>query len=247
MVEGLSQTLAVTNAAWTQKVSPLRLPPHTRLLLADVAVGSDTPSLVGNVLRWRQAKPRDANELWTLLDKKNQDFGRTLDSLSAEWKKNQAIYEQVANYLSSMQQIQWEANPELPEEQKSVINRFVKLGTLSENIRAKMREMGEASGVAIEPPQQTELLDGCLAVSGVIAGGVPGAGGYDAIWLLVFDPPKKHGKIPTPVECVEILWGRREKKDVTPLCAEESTTKGIQAEQLDEIPGLREAISPVLD
>lgn len=105
-MEGLSQTLAVTNATWTQKVSPLRLPPHTRLLLADVAVGSDTPSLVGNVLKWRQAKPKDANELWTLLDKENQDFGRTLDSLSAEWKKNQTIYEQVANYLSSMQQIQ---------------------------------------------------------------------------------------------------------------------------------------------
>jgi len=37
-----------------------------------------------------------------------------------------------------------------------------------------MRDMGEASGVAIEPPQQTQLLDDCLAVTGVIAGGVPG-------------------------------------------------------------------------
>jgi len=37
-----------------------------------------------------------------------------------------------------------------------------------------MREMGNASGVAIEPPQQTKLLDDCLAVTGVIAGGVPG-------------------------------------------------------------------------
>ena len=37
-----------------------------------------------------------------------------------------------------------------------------------------MREMGELSGVAIEPLQQTELLNDCLAVTGVIAGGVPG-------------------------------------------------------------------------
>lgn len=37
-----------------------------------------------------------------------------------------------------------------------------------------MREMGEVSGVAIEPSQQTELLNDCLAVTGVIAGGVPG-------------------------------------------------------------------------
>lgn len=105
-MEGLSQTLDVQNTAWTQKVSPLRLPPHTRLLLADVAVGSDTPSLVGNVLRWRQANPKDADDLWTLLDEENKEFGRTLDGLSAECQKNRALYEQVANYLSSIQQIQ---------------------------------------------------------------------------------------------------------------------------------------------
>jgi len=102
----LSQTLASTNPAWTQRIAPLRLPPHTRLLLADVAVGSDTPSLVGNVLKWRQANPKAANHLWTSLDEENKEFGRTLDSLSAEWAKNAALYEKVANYLSSMQQIQ---------------------------------------------------------------------------------------------------------------------------------------------
>lgn len=241
-VGGLSQTLAAVNPAWTQKVSPLRLPPHTRLLLADVSAGSDTPSLVKNVLKWRQANPKDANDLWTSLDEGNKEFGKTLNSLAAEWGKNTALYEEVANYLSSMQEIQWEANPELPQEQQSLIDRFVKLRTLSQNIRGRMREMGRASGVAIEPEPQTQLLDDCLAVSGVIAGGVPGAGGYDAIWLLVFDPPKKHEKILTPTACVEILWGRRDQKDVTPLSARESITKGIQAEQLDEVPGLREAI-----
>lgn len=69
------------------------------------------------------------------------------------------------------------------------------------------------------------------------------AGGYDAVWLLVFDPPTKHDKIPTPVACVEILWGRREEKDVTPLSAAESIMKGIQVEELGEVPGLQQAIS----
>jgi phosphomevalonate kinase len=208
-----------------------------------VAVGSDTPSLVGNVLKWRQANPQVADDLWTSLNEKNKEFGKILNDLSAEWEKNAVLYEEVANYLSSMQQVQWEANPELPENQQSLIDRFVKLRAVSEEIRAKMREMGDASGVAIEPTQQTKLLDDCLAVPGVIAGGVPGAGGYDAIWLLVFDPPKKHEKILTPVACVEILWGRRKEKDVTPLSAEESTMKGIQVEQLGEVPGLQLAIS----
>ena len=37
-----------------------------------------------------------------------------------------------------------------------------------------MREMGTAAGVPIEPPEQTELLDACMSVAGVISGGVPG-------------------------------------------------------------------------
>jgi phosphomevalonate kinase len=39
---------------WTNKVSPMELPPLFRLLLADVDAGSDTPSLVGKVLKWRK-------------------------------------------------------------------------------------------------------------------------------------------------------------------------------------------------
>lgn len=98
--------MAPTNSAWTQKILPLRLPPCTRLLLADVAAGSDTPSLVGSVLKWRQANPQVANDLWTSLDEENNEFGRILNGLSVEWEKNAALYEEVANYLSSMQQIQ---------------------------------------------------------------------------------------------------------------------------------------------
>lgn len=37
-----------------------------------------------------------------------------------------------------------------------------------------MRTMGELSGVPIEPPEQTKLLDACVSLAGVIGGGVPG-------------------------------------------------------------------------
>jgi phosphomevalonate kinase len=53
--------------------------------------------------------------------------------------------------------------------------------------RALIREMGEKSGVPIEPPQQTRLLDYCSKLDGVVGGVVPGAGGFDAIVLLVED------------------------------------------------------------
>jgi phosphomevalonate kinase len=54
-------------------------------------------------------------------------------------------------------------------------------------IRQGIREMSKQSGVPIEPPAQTELLDACSKVSGVVGGVVPGAGGYDAIALLIED------------------------------------------------------------
>jgi phosphomevalonate kinase len=53
--------------------------------------------------------------------------------------------------------------------------------------RALIRQMSTASGVPIEPPQQTKLLDYCSTLEGVVGGVVPGAGGYDAIVLFVED------------------------------------------------------------
>ena len=54
-------------------------------------------------------------------------------------------------------------------------------------IRSLIREMSEKAGVPIEPKVQTQLIDACCQVTGVIGGVVPGAGGFDAIALLVED------------------------------------------------------------
>lgn len=43
-----------------------------------------------------------------------------------------------------------------------------------QSIRAHMRDMGSRAGVPIEPPEQTALINACVAQAGVIAGGVPG-------------------------------------------------------------------------
>lgn len=43
------------SSAWDYSFQPIQLPPFTRLVLADVEAGSDTPSLVGKVLKWRDS------------------------------------------------------------------------------------------------------------------------------------------------------------------------------------------------
>ena len=54
-------------------------------------------------------------------------------------------------------------------------------------IRSLIREMSSKAGVPIEPKAQTDLLDACSLAPGVIGGVVPGAGGFDAVALLIED------------------------------------------------------------
>ena len=50
-------------------------------MLADVDAGSDTPSLVGRVLKWRKDRPEEAKELWDTIDGLNMRLGKLLAGL----------------------------------------------------------------------------------------------------------------------------------------------------------------------
>ncbi|KAJ0954765.1 putative phosphomevalonate kinase [Helianthus annuus] len=52
------------------------------------------------------------------------------------------------------------------------------------NIRSEMKLMGMAAGIPIEPESQTELLDATMNMCGVLLAGVPGAGGFDAVFAV---------------------------------------------------------------
>jgi phosphomevalonate kinase len=121
-----------------------------------------------------------------------------------------------------------------------------------------MKQMGDFSGVPIEPAEQTRLLDICIALPGVVGGGVPGgkqstfsydlnstlrtAGGYDAIWLLVCDPASCKPD-QAPLQRVERIWSTYKELNVSPLSSKESLAKGIRLESVDEIPGLVEVLN----
>ncbi|RCK59297.1 Phosphomevalonate kinase [Candida viswanathii] len=54
-------------------------------------------------------------------------------------------------------------------------------------VRKGLQELTEKSKVPVEPPVQTELLDRIAKLPGCLGGVVPGAGGYDAIAVLVLE------------------------------------------------------------
>ncbi|KAG5643155.1 hypothetical protein DXG03_001485 [Asterophora parasitica] len=233
----LSPILAPTNYLWDYAIQPFKLPPLTRLMLADVDAGSDTPSLVGKVLKWRT----ETLTLWTSVDKLNTHLAQVLRELSELHDVDKEVYTDAVKYIASLQPIQWGfTNPLESPESTTIISKFYEAHGVSQSIRAHMRSMGERSGVPIEPREQTQLLDACVSLAGVIGGGVPGAGGYDAIWLLVCDPVDASPDVHPHVR-VEKVWSEYTALDVSPLSVVESLAGGARVEDLELIPGLKEA------
>ena len=94
--------------------------------------------------------------------------------------------------------------------------------------------MSTLSEVPIEPPSQTRLLDACSACPGVLGGGVPGAGGFDAVFFLVIDTP-------VVVQGVEEIWLEWKEMSVCPLLARQSDG-GLRREEFGEVAGLSQAL-----
>ncbi|KAJ7072316.1 ribosomal protein S5 domain 2-type protein [Mycena amicta] len=244
--QSLLPIISPANAAWNYRIDNFQLPPLTRMMLADVDAGSDTPSLVGKVLKWRKDDSTTANALWTTLNQLNQSLAQHIANLTGLHKQHPDTYKQCVEALSTARAREWQPNfiasAFIDVHQTSQVClstvRISLTSIYTQAIRERMREMGTLSGVPIEPVEQTELLDLCITQPGVIAGGVPGAGGYDALWLLVCDPESEQ-----PVHVIEKVWATYTKLDVSPLSAVESRAKGARVERVDNIPGLQAAVS----
>ncbi|WEW57751.1 phosphomevalonate kinase [Emydomyces testavorans] len=83
---------------------------------------------------------------------------------------------------------------------RNVVQNYDELSNLITRTRMWIKTMTRKCGVPIEPEVQTELLNALSQIDGVIGGVVPGAGGYDAIALLVKDDPVVMDKIHDLVE-----------------------------------------------
>jgi phosphomevalonate kinase len=116
----------------------------------------------------------------------------------------------------------------------AVQSKLISLYDNFENVRRLIREMSEKSTVPIEPPEQSRLLDACMAVPGIIMAGVPGAGGYDAIFCIALS---EEGSAQ-----VEQVWQSWSEMNVGPLLASEDSN-GARVENLNHVPGLAEAIA----
>ncbi len=202
---------------WDDEADSFTLPPGLSLLLGDVQGGSETPSLVKAVLKWRSSSPA-ADAAWLAQGARNAAVERVLQELCAlhngeagaqaghSTEAGESAYAEALRVCSATTTAAWPAAAEAAAAAgaagvAAVISKLVDLVTAFNAVRAGLRAMGEAAGVPIEPPAQTELLDATERVPGCVLAGVPGAGGYDAVFALVIaDSPAGKGG-------VESVWG----------------------------------------
>ena len=90
--------------------------------------------------------------------------------------------------------------------------------------------MGTESSVPIEPESQSSLLDACLQVNGVLIAGVPGAGGFDAIFCIIANDGDGEG---STFRRLLDVWEKREVR-VCPLLTG-GERSGILVEELDHL------------
>ncbi|KND92954.1 Phosphomevalonate kinase [Tolypocladium ophioglossoides CBS 100239] len=99
-------------------------------------------------------------------------------------------------------------------------------------VRELIRQMGKLSDVPIEPETQTELLDAVSTVDGVFGGVVPGAGGFDALALLIKDDEQTKQR----VEARLAKWSRERDSKVR-LLDVKGEMEGVRREELDVYAG----------
>lgn len=199
--------------------SPFHLPPGITLLLGDSHKGgSTTPGMVVKIMSWKKSVENTANNLWEQLKRSNEAYINHLQILLqvAHAPTTTEEYKEAFNVLQSAVLPRHHAATPLQQQ-------FLDAHHLALQSRRLLRQVGEEANVEVEPSTLTSLLDETAALPGVFATGCPGAGGYDAIFALVFGSDVAH--------TVEVFW---ESRNVCPLLVREDP-QGLVVEEIMNI------------
>nr|KJB51571.1 hypothetical protein B456_008G223300 [Gossypium raimondii] len=176
----------ILNGKWDHDRTEFSLPPLMTLLLGEPGTGgSSTPSMVGAVKKWQKADPENSQETWRKLADANSELEIQLNMLRKLAKEHWDAYKCVIDNCSRLKPAKWMEGVTEPIKAE-VVKVLLKAREVMLEIRNHMRTMGEAAGVPIEPESQTKLLDATMNMEGVLLAGVPGAGGFDAVFAVTF-------------------------------------------------------------
>ncbi|GFP79318.1 phosphomevalonate kinase [Phtheirospermum japonicum] len=174
----------VLKSNWDHERTKFSLPPMMTLVLGEPGTGgSSTPSMVGAVKKWQKSDPQGSLETWKNLSEANAALEMHFNTLSQLAEANYEAYKIAINKCSTLTSEKW-AEGVVESNQIEVIKALLGARDAMLLIRCNMRKMGEAAGIPIEPESQTRLLDTTMNMEGVLLAGVPGAGGFDAVFAV---------------------------------------------------------------
>lgn len=160
----------VDRVDWNISAEHVNLPNGFKLIMGDVNSGSETVKLVQKVNKWYVENQPHSYEIYEDINKNNMKVIELCIELNKLSEETPDYYEKL---LKSFKNGTVDNYPELVGIKDSV-----------KTIRKNFRFITGQSGADIEPAVQTELLDNCLQLNGVLTGLIPGAGGFDAISLI---------------------------------------------------------------
>lgn len=160
----------VDRVDWEISCEPVKLPPKLKIIMGDVHNGSETVKLVSTVQKWYADNLPRSRTIYDKINANNIIAMDTLIKLYRRSEENPEYYERMIENLDNDKN----SDPDITTLMKSI-----------DTIRDLFRKITAESGADIEPLVQTKLLNDCLALKGVIGGVVPGAGGRDAIALIM--------------------------------------------------------------
>ncbi|KAL8138791.1 hypothetical protein V2J09_004792 [Rumex salicifolius] len=174
----------VLNGNWDHARTKFALPPLMTLLLGEPGTGgSSTPSMVGAVKKWQKNEPEKSHFVWNKLSEANSSLEEQLCTLSKLAEESWEVYKSVITVCSMNSAEKWTTHANSSDEQ-AIVSALIGARKAMLEIRSLMRQMGDAAGIPIEPNSQTQLLDTTMAMEGVLLAGVPGAGGFDAVFAV---------------------------------------------------------------
>lgn len=195
--------------------APLELPPHVELVLADVDAGSNTPSMIGKIMEWRKAKPEWAKQIWKILASGNQTLADGLLALRLAHAQDSKEYLHAISLASRVLSKEWDAL--LSRQPSATLTLLIELRNAMRSVQGGMRELGRQAGVPVEPNEMGDVIRATIdGAPGVLGGGVPGAGGFDALYLLYLNPSDAVDPSSTRSE-IEAVWTKWDPLSVGPL------------------------------
>ncbi|KAG5440398.1 hypothetical protein PCK2_000531 [Pneumocystis canis] len=180
------QLTKVVESLWDVSIEKISFPPGLRVLLIDRNKGTSTSNMARDVLAWKNSNA-NAIMIWEELKKANDMLFKTLNKITDASQKFESDYYEV---LKVARQIRWnENNIQYTDDniKQLIYDLFDDLYFQLKLIRQQLKMIGIQVNVPIEPPSQTSLLDKCIDIPGVLGVGIPGAGGYDAIFCIIIE------------------------------------------------------------